>query len=407
MVTFHTDPIDALVSDQFGDLGSARDPVPLRNSYAKGDVALCFRAPGYRDFKVEVSSAYFNTAHLYPPEGVLRLQPSSLAAYLHYYRLPLLAGGLPLLSAAGLLLLSRRKVKHAAELHARVSAPAQSGARNELSGRVDRYNLVERLGSGAAATVYRAIEVENPQGEEVAIKVLHENTSSNRNFRQRFKREAQLYQQLSHPNIVKMLGWGEQSGLIYLVLELIDGGTLRERLHPQGLPPATAIGYLDPLFRAIDYAHRQGVVHRDLKPENIMVTREEVLKVADFGLGRADNSESLTASDTTLGTPAYMAPEQIVDGSHATSVDQYALGILSFELLCGRRPFVADEPVKIIFMQVSDAPPSPRALRPDLPPSVEEVLLRLLAKSPQARFETVELARQALMGALQSWAAPL
>lgn len=397
VITFHTDPPGVLVSDQFGDLGSSLEPIPLRTTYANGNIALKFRAPGYRDAQADVSAAYFTTATVYPSEGTLRLHPASPAAYLHYYRTPLLAGGLPLGLAALLYAVSRRKSRAAEELEARLKAPAEKLNPYDLHGMVDRYRLVERLGSGAAATVYKALDVEDPQAEPVAIKVLHENTSAARDFRPRFRREAQLYQQLSHPNIVRMLNWGEQSGLIYLVLEYIDGGTLRARLQRGRLPVAEAAAFLDPLFRAVHYAHQRGIVHRDLKPENILLTARGVIKVTDFGLGRASDSELLTRSDATLGTPAYMAPEQIVGGEFGPSIDQYALGVIAYEMLCGQRPFHADDPVQMIFKQVHELPATPA-----LPPALANPLLRMLAKDPTARFADVEAARCELLAACRT-----
>lgn len=395
-VRFQTVPPDAIVADQFGDLGPANAPVKLRSSYGNGNVALTFRAPGYKEARATLSSAYFTTSQVYPESGSLRLSPQSLSAYLNYYQTPMLAAGVPFGLACLMLLLSRRKVRQVQELQARLlQEPFQPATSAPGLGCMGQYRLLDKLGSGAAATVYRAVHLERSGSEQVAIKVLHQNSSAGADFRARFRREAQLYRRLSHPHIVQMLDWGEESGQIYLVLELAEGGTLRQKLTPPlALPVTGAMHYLNPLFAAMAYAHANGVVHRDLKPENILLTKDNRIKVSDFGLGRADNSESLTRSDTTLGTPAYMAPEQIRGESYHPAMDQYALGVVAYEMLTGQRPFRADDPVQMIWKQMHETPPLP-----DLPEPLSQVLLRMLAKEPGHRFGDVEQARQALLGA--------
>ncbi|MBS2038581.1 serine/threonine protein kinase [bacterium] len=395
-VRFHTVPPDAIVADQFGDLGTATEPVKLRDTYDGGNVALTFRAPGYETSKTDVSFAYFTTSLDYPQKGSVYLAPQSLSASLRYYRTPLLSGGLPLGLGLLLYLRSRRKVREAQDIQDRLQLdPVLVSASETSRSCIGGYALLERLGSGAAATVWKGVKREAPDSQKVAIKVLHQSSSSGSEFRSRFRREAQLYRQLSHPNIVHMLDWGEESGQVYLVLELAEGGTLRRKLAPLvALPVPQALHYLDPLFSAMAYAHSNGVVHRDLKPENILLTGDDRIKVSDFGLGRADNSESLTRSDTTLGTPAYMAPEQIRGESYHPAMDQYALGVVAYEMLTGQRPFQADDPVQMIWKQMNEAPPPP-----DLPEPLAQVLLRMLAKEPRLRFADVELARQALLGA--------
>ncbi len=406
-VTFRVDPPSCTVSDQFGALGRTDHPLRLRPlaSYSRGDIELHFEAPGFRPQVEHVSPAFFTTSSIYPREGVLRLQPASPLATLYYHRWTLGLGALPLGLAFSFYLRAVRRERRAVELAALVAAPARS-ERGELSGRLDRYNLLERLGGGGMATVYRAVDVEDPQADSVAIKVLHTETSGDREFRARFEREVQLYTQLSHPNIMRMYTWGEQDGHIYIVLELVEGGTLRSWLRPTGCAADEAWRVLEPIFSAVHYAHTRGVVHRDLKPENIMLTARGLVKVADFGLGKAVDSQSLTRSDATLGTPAYMAPEQVRGVRYEPATDQYALGIVAYETLCGRRPFTAAEPLQMIFQHMSEPVPDPCSLRSDLPPAVGAVLVRMLAKDPAQRFASVAEAAQALGRALADWGAP-
>lgn len=404
-VTFQVWPPETQVADQFGKLGVVSRPVRLRepSAYDRGDIELTFQAPGYETVTFSVSQAYFQTRKSYPPEGSLQLKPASPAAFLATYRWQLVGVALPLTLALLLASRARKREKRAEAIEAKIATPARPDERNKLTGVIGNYNLLEKLGGGGMATVYRGVDLTNSKADSVAVKVLHESVSITGEFASRFRREVNLYRQLDHPNIVKMYNWGEQDGLIYLTLELVRGGTLRTRILPEGLSSTQARHYLDPLFAAVDYAHRQGVVHRDLKPENIMITSSEVVKVADFGLGRALDSESLTRTDTALGTPAYMAPEQVKGVHFEPASDQYALGVIAYEVLCGRRPFEAAEPVQLIFKHVSEPPTPPRSLRPELSPELEAVLLKMLAKEPGGRYPGVAQAGQALVEALDRW----
>lgn len=404
-IVFNVHPAGTRVADQFGPLGTVDRPVRMRprESYERGNIELTFTAPGYKSVSISVAQAYFQTSKVYPAQGALQLPPASLRAFLETYRWSLLGAGLPLALGLYLAARARRQVRRAEAIEAKIAAPAQADEKNKLTGVIGNYNLVEKLGGGGMATVYRGVDLTNSRADSVAVKVLHESVSTTGEFASRFKREVNLYRQLSHPNIVKMYNWGEQDGLIYLTLELVKGGTLRSRIVPGGMTPLLARHYLEPLFAAVDYAHKQGVVHRDLKPENIMITRNDVVKVADFGLGRSLDSESLTRTDTALGTPAYMAPEQVKGVHFEPASDQYALGVVAYEVLCGSRPFEAAEPVQMIFKHVSEPPRPPRELRPDMPREVEAVLLKMLAKEPQERYAGVAEAGKNLIEALDRW----
>jgi len=200
---------------------------------------------------------------------------------------------------------------------------------------------------------------------------------------------------------VRTLQSGESADGLFLVLEFVDGAPLAQEVVPGGLPLAKVAPWLDALMDGLAYAHERGVVHRDLKTDNIMLTKAGELKIMDFGLARRhDLSQRITQTGNAVGTPAYMAPEQITDTAADPRSDQYALGVLAFELLTGRRPFEAPDAISIVLLQLREPPPAPRSLRPDLPPSVEEWILRLLAKAPEQRFPTMAAARQAFQAAL-------
>jgi eukaryotic-like serine/threonine-protein kinase len=180
-----------------------------------------------------------------------------------------------------------------------------------------------------------------------------------------------------------------------LSMELIEGGTLRERLKNRAVSAREAWAALQPVCSALAYAHSRGVVHRDLKPENLMITAGGLLKVADFGLARAQDQKKLTQTGAVLGTPAYMAPEQIHGEAPSPSMDQYAIGVLAYELLTGRLPFRDPDPVRQIFMTLTETPVAPSKFAP-VDPSVDRVVLRMLAKQPAERYPSVEAAAQAL-----------
>jgi tRNA A-37 threonylcarbamoyl transferase component Bud32 len=270
-----------------------------------------------------------------------------------------------------------------------------------LMQKVEEYVLVEPLGRGAMATVYKAIPFENrDEAQAVAVKVLSMDLFNDEEFRRRFKREVRAYQRLNHPNIVKLYAWREPdpTGKLfpYIVLELIRGDTLSHSIPPDGLPWKEARPMLSQLFQAIAYAHDLGVVHRDLKPANVMVSPQGKVKVMDYGLARDANASQLTASGTILGTPAYMAPEQLSTGSSTPPVDQYALGVIVYQMLTGRMPYEAEELMQLFTLVLSSPPTPPRRHREDLDPKLEAVILRILDKDPKQRYENVRVAWMAL-----------
>lgn len=263
-----------------------------------------------------------------------------------------------------------------------------------------RYRLLNILGKGGMATVYKGVPADTMDpSQAVAVKVLRQEVTDDPQFMARFRQEAQVTSSLHHPHIVRMLDWGTERNYVYLVVELIEGGDLRSRLLGQPLPSTEVWTALAPICDAVAFAHSQGVVHRDLKPENFLITSTGVLKVADFGLARSEDQERLTATGTTLGTPAYMAPEQIQGRDPHPSMDLYAIGVIAYELVTGRLPFPATDPVQQIFMTMSD-PPTPPSHYTPLSEKLEGVLLRMLAKQPADRFASVLQARQALESAL-------
>jgi serine/threonine protein kinase len=265
----------------------------------------------------------------------------------------------------------------------------------ELAG----YRLDSVLGMGATGAVFlgrRIAEAEEKEGDgrpaEVAIKILllpWQMTADERGtFRKRFVREAETLQQMQHPNIVSVLDFGEQDGLTYMILPYLSGGTLATRLSLGSRPLPEADRYVTQIASALDYAHSLGVIHRDIKPQNVLLDAKGNAHLSDFSIARLleESRTKLTSTSRMLGTPAYIAPEQITTGQVSAASDIYSLGAVLFELVTGQVPFEADSLMEMLRKQSQDMPPLPRALRPDLPEPAEAVIWQALAKQPNERF---------------------
>ncbi|MBA2374746.1 MAG: serine/threonine protein kinase [Rubrobacter sp.] len=249
----------------------------------------------------------------------------------------------------------------------------------------DRYTFSGFLGSGGTADVYRARD--HILRREVAIKILRKEYSQDEEFVKRFRREAWSTASLSHPRIVQVHDMGCSEGdAYYTVMECVEGGTLKERLlekgafHP-GEAATTALRIAD----ALRAAHGRGIVHRDIKPQNILMTRTGDIKVADFGIARSSSSD--TAFGMVLGTADYMSPEQGAGGALGPRSDLYSLGVVLYEMLTGERPFEADTPLGVVMRHVHEAPRPPRELKPSIPEEINAVVVKLLAKNPEDRYD--------------------
>lgn len=248
---------------------------------------------------------------------------------------------------------------------------------------IGQYTIQSILGQGGMATVYRAYHAR--LNRYVAIKVIHPDGDDS--FTARFEREAQIVAALDHPNIVPVYDYAEHQGMPYLVMKMIDGVTLRALLADGPLLIKDTLEVLTPLAKALDYAHRQGVLHRDIKPSNVLLDKGSVPYLSDFGLARiAHSSDSSMSAGVVLGTPHYISPEQVLGKPLDHRADLYSFGIVIYEILLGNVPFTAGTPFKILQDHVtSDVPP---LAEKNLPPQLEIFLRRALAKDPDMRFDS-------------------
>jgi len=263
------------------------------------------------------------------------------------------------------------------------------------------YKLVELLGRGGMASVYRGYQ--ESIDRSVAIKILPAEFLHDPNFSQRFVQEARSLSKLTHPAIVSLYEFGQQNDLPYIVMPLMSGGSLAERLKQGALPLDDVARILTPLANALDFAHRQNIWHRDVKPNNILFDQHHNPYLSDFGIAKVVGSaaSSLTGSGI-IGTPDYMSPEQARGEQLDHRTDIYSLGVVTYQMLTGEVMFKATTPLGVLFKHINEPPPPLRQLRPELPGSVENVVLKSLAKNPDERYSSANEFIRALTQALRS-----
>ncbi len=268
---------------------------------------------------------------------------------------------------------------------------------NEQTILAERYRLDRLLGHGGMAEVYAATDLAFDR--RVAVKVPLPQYLGARGFAHRFRRAAEAAANISHPHIVAVLDRGEQGGVPFLVMEQVDGTSLREALRFRSFDTEQAVELCADVASALQHAHSLGIVHRDIKPDNILLSADGTAKVVDFGLARLIDARQRVDTGP-LGSAAYLSPEQASGDSLDARSDVYSLGIVLYELLTGARPFSAESPVAIALKHLNEPPPPPRRLNPAVPREVEAVVIRALAKDPRDRFQSMGELREALHRAL-------
>jgi len=259
-----------------------------------------------------------------------------------------------------------------------------------------RYKVTKKLGEGGKGIVFKAEDTR--LGRTVAIKVIKGEGLDQESFA-RFEQEAKATAGLSHPHIVAIYDIGQEGESHYLILEFVDGPNLSGLISSQPgarCDAATTLRIGSQVCQALEYAHSRGILHRDIKPENIMITSAGLPKLMDFGLARALGGPNLTQRGVIVGTPSYLPPEQALGKHSDTRSDLYSLGCVLYEMVTGRPPFHGDDPVKVIFSHINDLPIMPRKLAPQIPEALEQIILRLLAKDPDQRYQSASELFQAL-----------
>jgi serine/threonine-protein kinase len=260
-----------------------------------------------------------------------------------------------------------------------------------------RYTILRRIGSGGMADVWLAEDTHLQR--QVALKVLHSRFAQDREFIERFQREAEAAAGLQHPNVVAVFDRGDVDGTYYIAMQYLEGQTLQQLIQA-GLTPEQAVGLIRQVLEGARFAHRHNVVHRDLKPQNVIVDAEGKATVTDFGIARAGVSE-ITQAGSVMGTPHYLSPEQAQGFDVTTVSDLYSIGVMLYEALTGRVPFEADSAVAVAMKQVSQAPQRPSSINPQISPALDAVVMRALEKEPGQRFQSADAFIAALDAALR------
>ena len=253
-----------------------------------------------------------------------------------------------------------------------------------------RYEIQELIGIGGMATVYKARDIKN--NRTVAIKILKDEFSKNGEFIRRFKNESKAIAVLSHPNIVNVYDVSFGDVIQYIVMEYIDGITLKEYLDQQEnkIDWKMAVYFTSQILKAMQHAHEKGIIHRDVKPQNMMLLQDGTIKVTDFGIARFSNTETRTMTDKAIGSVHYIAPEQAKGDRTDGKSDVYSIGVMLYEMLTGRLPFEADSAVSVAIMQLQSNPQPPREINPDIPEGLEEITLKAMRKEPSQRYKSAE-----------------
>ncbi len=251
----------------------------------------------------------------------------------------------------------------------------------------NRYRIMKTIGVGGMAVVFQAYDL--AEKRTVAVKMLREDIASDEAQVRRFVNESKAVAMLSHPNVVRIFNISVRSNIKFIVMEYIEGITLKDYMNKKGvLSFGEIISYTEQILHALEHAHSKGVVHRDIKPQNIMLLKNGVIKVMDFGIAKLPNAETLTLTDKAIGTVFYISPEQAEGKAIDRRSDLYSLGVMIYEMSCGKLPFYDESPITVALKQINDAPVSPRSINPAIPRGLEQITLSAMEKDPEMRFQS-------------------
>ena len=251
----------------------------------------------------------------------------------------------------------------------------------------NRYEILEKIGEGGMSEVYKARC--NKLNRFVAVKILKESLANNEEIVEKFKKEATAIAALSDNNIVNVLDVGTQDNINYIVMELVKGKTLKELIVEFGkMNYETAVKIGIQVAKALDCAHKNGIIHRDVKPQNILVTEDGVIKVTDFGIAKSSGSKTLTNSSTVMGSAHYFSPEQAKGSFLDVRTDLYSLGVVLYEMTTGRLPFDAESPVTVALKHIQEEPIPPKQINSKIPESLNNLILKAMSKDPNKRYQT-------------------
>ena len=273
-----------------------------------------------------------------------------------------------------------------------------------LEGRVlgNRYEIIEKIGNGGMATVYKATDLVLKR--YVAVKILRDEFTTDEEFIRRFETEAQSAAKLTHPNIVSIYDVGVDNGIYYIVMELIQGKTLKEIIVEERgpLPWKWSVNVAIQIASALEMAHKNNIIHRDIKPHNIIITEDGIAKVTDFGIAKAVSNSTITAFGTTIGSVHYFSPEHARGGYTDAKSDLYSLGVVMYEMVTGKVPFDADTPVSVALKHMQEDPIPPIEENPNLPEAVDKIVMKAMKKDPMLRYQTATEMLQDLRMALKN-----
>lgn len=253
----------------------------------------------------------------------------------------------------------------------------------------NRYRIEKVIGVGGMAIVFKATDL--LMRRVVAVKILKDEISADEQSVKRFINESKAVAMLSHPNIVNIYDVSVRENVKYIVMEFVEGITLKNYMkHREVLGLREIISYTTQILRALDHAHKKGIVHRDIKPQNIMLVKNGIMKVTDFGIAKLPNTETITMTDKAIGTVYYISPEQVTGRDSDNRSDLYSLGVMMYEMATGTLPFTADTPLSVAMKQVNDEPTPPREINPYIPVGLEQIILRAMEKDPEQRYQSAE-----------------